>query len=121
MGRCMEFGPKIGEGCDHPMVAGAVACACPECGAACTGKFAGCPAVWAAGPVPIPVRPRQPAPAATPEPAAEPEPPVAQQVNVLLTAIGALRHEVRLLAAKVEALQGPADDAPAVSEDRPPA
>jgi hypothetical protein len=33
------------------MVAGAAACTCAHCGAVCRGRFNGCPAVWARGPV----------------------------------------------------------------------
>lgn len=32
------------------MVAGESSCRCSTCGAVCEGRFAGCPAVWAAGP-----------------------------------------------------------------------
>jgi hypothetical protein len=50
MGWCHEFGAQIETGCDHPMVAGEAACHCDQCGVICEGKFAGCEAVWAAGP-----------------------------------------------------------------------
>jgi len=50
MGWCHEFGPQIAETCDHPMVAGATSCSCTICGTVCTGRFAGCNAVWARGP-----------------------------------------------------------------------
>jgi hypothetical protein len=38
------------------MVAGDGSCSCPECGVVCSGKFAGCSAVWAAGPKAITLR-----------------------------------------------------------------
>src|SRR3954469_2771862 len=47
MGWCYEFGPQIGEHCDHPMVAGERSCTCSACGAVCTGRFTGCSEVWA--------------------------------------------------------------------------
>ena len=50
MGWCHEFGPQIAETCDHPMTAGATSCSCEICGTVCTGRFAGCSAVWARGP-----------------------------------------------------------------------
>src|SRR3954465_1525347 len=50
MGWCHEFGPQIREGCGHPMRAGESACACPQCGVVCRGRFAGCAEVWARGP-----------------------------------------------------------------------
>lgn len=50
MGLCLEFGPQIRPGCGHAMVAGEDACSCPQCGVVCGGRFAGCSAVWAAGP-----------------------------------------------------------------------
>ena len=50
MGWCQAFGPQIQAGCDHSMVAGSKSCSCPECGVLCPGRFAGCGAVWAAGP-----------------------------------------------------------------------
>ncbi|HVE94870.1 MAG TPA: hypothetical protein VNB24_08130 [Acidimicrobiales bacterium] len=53
MGLCNAFGPQIREGCDHPMVAGADACYCAECGVVCKSKFEGCRDVWlGAKPVP---------------------------------------------------------------------
>jgi len=36
--------------CDHGMIAQARSCTCPQCGATCTGRFAGCAEVWARGP-----------------------------------------------------------------------
>gem|GEM_PF-2673818 len=54
MGLCVEFGTVITTGCNHPMVAGATACRCPECGTVCKGRFVGCPEVWAAGPKAVP-------------------------------------------------------------------
>lgn len=53
MGWCHEFGPQIRPGCDHPMVADAQACRCPECAVVCEGRFAGCAQVWARGPVTV--------------------------------------------------------------------
>lgn len=50
MGWCHEFGAQVRDGCDHAMVAGSASCHCPECGFECSGKFAGCSVVWAAGP-----------------------------------------------------------------------
>ncbi|MDP1793064.1 MAG: hypothetical protein Q8K63_02910 [Acidimicrobiales bacterium] len=50
MGWCHEFGPQISETCEHPMTAGATSCSCTVCGTVCTGRFAGCAAVWARGP-----------------------------------------------------------------------
>src|SRR5260370_12301787 len=50
MGWCHEFGTQVHLGCDHPMTAGPDACHCDECGFVCTGKFTGCPEVWARGP-----------------------------------------------------------------------
>ena len=49
MGRCYEFGPLIGEGCEHTMVVAAEGghCECPSCGVTCPGRFAGCAAVVA--------------------------------------------------------------------------
>jgi hypothetical protein len=63
MGWCHEFGAQVREGCDHAMVAGAASCACPECGFECTGKFAGCSVVWAAGPRAVAPRRRDDRPA----------------------------------------------------------
>jgi hypothetical protein len=40
------------------MVAGADQCFCPVCSTACTGRFAGCAAVWARGPQTIAMIPR---------------------------------------------------------------
>ncbi len=51
MGWCAEFGASIDAGCGHAMVAGLQSCSCPDCGAQCSGRFAGCADVWAAGPV----------------------------------------------------------------------
>jgi hypothetical protein len=56
VGLCTEFGPRIQPGCDHPMVAEGNACACPSCGAVCTGRFNGCAQVWARGPVQLALR-----------------------------------------------------------------
>jgi hypothetical protein len=53
MGHCYEFETEIQAGCDHPMVAQADCCVCPDCGARCTGKFNGCAAVWARGDVSV--------------------------------------------------------------------
>lgn len=50
MGWCHEFGPQISETCEHPMTAGRDHCSCSVCGTVCTGRFAGCGSVWAAGP-----------------------------------------------------------------------
>jgi hypothetical protein len=50
MGWCHEFGPQISETCEHPMTAGGTSCSCSICGTTCTGRFAGCAAVWARGP-----------------------------------------------------------------------
>lgn len=50
MGWCHEFGSQIREGCGHPMTAGDASCACPTCGAVCTGRFSACSAVWERGP-----------------------------------------------------------------------
>src|SRR5436305_11174449 len=50
MGWCHEFGPQIREGCGDPMRAGGSACAGPQCGVVCRGRFAGCAEVWARGP-----------------------------------------------------------------------
>jgi hypothetical protein len=52
MGWCAEFGVEIAV-CNHPMVAGAEACACAVCGARCEGRFEGCSEVWAKGPVQV--------------------------------------------------------------------
>ena len=61
MGWCYEFGPQVGEQCDHPMTAGESSCMCTACGVVCTGRFAGCAAVWARGADDVPVqRPRRP-------------------------------------------------------------
>lgn len=54
MGWCHEFGPQITAGCGHPMLAGRDMCTCSVCGVACTGRFAGCEAVWARGPQVLP-------------------------------------------------------------------
>lgn len=56
MGWCHEFGVLVHEGCSAPMVAGATACSCPECGTECGGRFASCTNVWAAGPRLVAVR-----------------------------------------------------------------
>ncbi len=50
MGWCHEFGPQIAETCEHPMTAHSDRCECTVCGTVCTGRFAGCGAVWARGP-----------------------------------------------------------------------
>jgi hypothetical protein len=50
MGWCHEFGPQIAETCEHPMTAHGDRCECTICGTVCTGRFAGCGAVWARGP-----------------------------------------------------------------------
>ncbi len=56
MGWCHEFGCQITSGCNHPMKAGATACTCSVCDTVCTGKFSGCPEVFArAVPVAAPV------------------------------------------------------------------
>jgi DNA-binding SARP family transcriptional activator len=47
MGWCHEFGCQITTGCNHPMEAGASACSCAVCDTVCTGKFSGCPEVFA--------------------------------------------------------------------------
>src|SRR4051794_13608368 len=60
MGWCYEFGPQIAEGCDHAMTAGEHSCMCTSCGVVCTGKFAGCGAVWARGAGDTIERPRRP-------------------------------------------------------------
>ena len=53
VGVCLEFGPPIGPGCDHAMVAADQRCVCPQCGAVCRGRFQGCPSVWSRGPQPL--------------------------------------------------------------------
>jgi hypothetical protein len=53
VGVCLEFGPPIGHGCDHAMVAADQRCVCPQCGAVCRGRFQGCPSVWSRGPQPL--------------------------------------------------------------------
>jgi hypothetical protein len=58
MGLCVEFGPRIQQGCDHPMVAGHECCSCAKCHAVCTGKFSGCREVWARGPIQLDLSPR---------------------------------------------------------------
>jgi len=58
VGWCSEFGVEI-TACDHPMIARADACACEVCGARCEGRFDGCPAVWAKGPVQVELVRRQ--------------------------------------------------------------
>jgi hypothetical protein len=50
VGICLEFGPRITEGCDEVMRAADQRCACPGCGAVCRGRFQGCPEVWNRGP-----------------------------------------------------------------------
>lgn len=49
MGRCYEFGVVVGAGCEQPMVVTAEggACACPDCGTVCRGRFDGCASVLA--------------------------------------------------------------------------
>ena len=49
MGRCYEFGPVIGPGCEHTMVVPSSGgrCECPNCGVICEGRFSGCAAVIA--------------------------------------------------------------------------
>lgn len=56
VGLCNEFGPQILPGCDHPMTAAGGCCTCAHCGARCTGRFKGCAAVWARGPLPESLR-----------------------------------------------------------------
>lgn len=81
MGWCHEFGCQITSGCNHPMKAGASACTCAICDTVCTGKFSGCPEVFARSvPVAVSSRPapaqpplaRQPAPAAAAPAARQP-------------------------------------------------
>ena len=68
MGWCHEFGCQITSGCNHPMKAGASACTCTICETVCTGKFSGCPEVFARSvPLAAPSRP-------TPQPAPPPRP-----------------------------------------------
>ncbi|MGI8983567.1 MAG: BTAD domain-containing putative transcriptional regulator [Acidimicrobiales bacterium] len=80
MGWCHEFGCQITSGCNHPMKAGASACSCTICDTVCTGKFSGCPEVFArAVPVAAPSRPApQAPPATTPAPAAAARQPAVQ-------------------------------------------
>ena len=47
MGYCPEMCTTIEDGCNHSMVADAASCACPSCGACCTGLFDACAQVWA--------------------------------------------------------------------------
>jgi DNA-binding SARP family transcriptional activator len=82
MGWCHEFGCQITSGCNHPMKAGQASCTCTVCETVCTGKFSGCPEVFARSvPVAAPSRPAQPAQAAQPapaQPAAQAAPPPAR-------------------------------------------
>lgn len=48
MGRCLEFGPRICDGCDQAMQPRPDRCVCPGCGASCQGRFSACPEVWSA-------------------------------------------------------------------------
>ena len=50
VGICLEFGPRITEGCDEVMRAADQRCVCPGCGAVCRGRFQGCAEVWKRGP-----------------------------------------------------------------------
>lgn len=56
MGFCHEFAVQVAADCDVGMLAAADHCACPGCGFSCPGRFAGCPQVWAAGPVRVVLR-----------------------------------------------------------------
>lgn len=131
MGWCAEFGPQIGAGCEHPMVAGDASCHCVECGVVCSGRFRGCGAVWDRGPVQQPVVRRRvakpvppvaavasvdPSPAASvapgPSPAAAPSggasTPIAtggDRVSAFLMALDDVRSELRDLHAAVERQQ----------------
>jgi hypothetical protein len=131
MGWCHEFGTQVCEGCLEPMVAGAESCTCAACGTSCTGKFSGCPDVWARGPRRVtlveppqleplwgehgrhddptatPAAPAQAAPAA---PAAVPPQPSSQTVvTALLEAVAGLREDIRALSATVAEQQRAVD------------
>lgn len=56
VGWCLEFGPQIVNGCQHPMVAGSSSCTCSHCDVICRGRFSGCVDVWANGPRSVTVR-----------------------------------------------------------------
>ncbi len=80
MGWCHEFGCQITSGCNHPMKAGQASCTCTVCETVCTGKFSGCPEVFARSvPVAAPSRPSQPT--ATPARAAQPQPAAQHQAG----------------------------------------
>jgi hypothetical protein len=102
VGVCLEFGPQISEGCAHPMEAGEQSCTCPQCGAVCTGRFGGCPQVWADQAVPLTLVPRpvvrsagRAAEAATPP---APQPPAETDYEQLRAEL------VRAVSAAVDAL-----------------
>lgn len=100
MGWCQEFGPRLGEDCDHPMTATGDACRCPACGVVCTGRFAGCERVWAAAP------PAPPTPAARPAAPAEPRPVLSPTVlDTAPAPLGDVRHALDALRAEIEALR----------------
>lgn len=119
MGWCHEFGAQVGEGCGHPMTAGASSCHCATCGTVCEGRFTGCPVVWERGPRDV-LLPRPPAerereralgaraalpPAPSPN-GRHPEatgPGPADHVASLRAAVEGLRGEVAVLAEAVRA------------------
>ncbi len=104
------------------MGAGRETCSCPECGAVCKGKFAGCVDVWARGPRQVSVRVRptaeprrrvRSAPALDPAPALElnhtaASPPAGSGPRRLddhsLAVVEQLFDKVRMLESTVEAL-----------------
>lgn len=134
MGWCAEFGPQIGAGCEHPMVAGDASCHCVECGVVCSGRFRGCGAVWDRGPVaqtvvrrrpakapsngasaPVGTAPAEPTPTPPVMPTSAPAPPVAatvpplaasgDRVSAFLMALDDVRSELRALHQAVERQQ----------------
>jgi DNA-binding SARP family transcriptional activator len=95
MGWCHEFGCQITSGCNHPMKAGAASCTCTVCDTVCTGKFSGCPEVFArAVPVATPVAGPGSGPGAGPPPAraavSRPAPPPAPSPRPAPAAAGAM-------------------------------
>lgn len=124
MGWCHEFGTQVCEGCLEPMVAGAEACTCAACGTTCTGKFGGCPDVWARGPRAVAlVEPPHlesiwgdhgrnhdaPAPGPTPVAVAPQQTSNQTAVTALLEAVAGLRADIRALSATVSEQQRAVD------------
>jgi hypothetical protein len=87
------------------MIAGPSACTCDQCGTTCTGKFAGCPEVWARGPqlqlVPPPARGGEGPRGSAPVPSS---PPTASTVDGLRVEIEGLTRMMAVQQATIESL-----------------